>query len=163
MNVSSSSSSGGPYLRMEFQPTQQHIITTPGTIEIDRNLFPIVNSLPLEVEANFSSRSLKVNGELISDISSSSMDVIGASGAIIRGRIRAEVYEGQDVMLTFVVKAYPPLRNQSWATPAHVRNYNSTVFQETYTTNGYRLACYVYRLAWSQEGLPWRITLFKFI
>lgn len=132
---------------MDLQPTQ-HNITNPGTIEVDGNLYPIVSTLPLEIEANFSSGSLEVNSELISNTSTNRMNGIGASCAFISCSTIAEVYEGQDVMLTFVVKAYPPIRSQSWTTPAHVRNYNSTVYQETYTANGYRLACYVYRLAW---------------
>lgn len=136
-----SSSSDGPYLRMDLQPTHYNI-SNPGTIEVDGNVFPITNSLPLEIEANFSSGLLEINGELISNINSSRMDVIKFSGANISGSSRVEVYEGRDVMLTFVIEAYPPIRSQSWTTPAHVRNYNNTVYQETYTANSYRLACY---------------------
>uniref|UniRef100_A0A3Q1IJ69 receptor protein-tyrosine kinase n=1 Tax=Anabas testudineus TaxID=64144 RepID=A0A3Q1IJ69_ANATE len=127
----------GPYLRMDLQPTHYNI-SNPGTIEVDGNVFPITNSMPLEIEANFSSGLLEINGELISNINSSRMDVIKFSGANISGSSRVEVYEGRDVMLTFVIEAYPPIRSQSWTTPAHVRNYNNTVYQETYTANSYR-------------------------
>lgn len=96
--------------------------------------------MPLEVEANFSSGLLEVNGELISNISTSIMDVKGVSSANISGSTKVEVFEGQDVMLTFVIEAYPPIRSQSWTLPAHISNYNNMVYQESYTANRYRLA-----------------------
>lgn len=95
-----------------------------------------------ELEANISSSSLEVNGELIANVSNNGMDVNGASSANISGSSIVEVYEGRDVMLTFKTEAYPPIRNQHWTTPTHVNNdNNNTVYQESYTANGYRLAC----------------------
>ncbi|XP_029029920.1 macrophage colony-stimulating factor 1 receptor 2 [Betta splendens] len=67
----------------------------------------------------------------VSNISSSKTDVNHSS-------ITQEVYEGCDVMLTFVIDAYPPVSSHSWITPAHVSNYSHAAHQESYTTNGYR-------------------------
>lgn len=65
-------------------------------------------------------------------------DIAGSMN--ISGSSRVEVYEGQDVTLTFVIEAYPPIRKQEWTTPTHTSSNNNTVYQESYTANGYRLA-----------------------
>lgn len=95
-----------------------------------------------ELETSISSSSLEVNGELIANVSNNGMNVNGASSANISGSSIVKVYEGRDVMLTFVMEVYPPIRNQRWMTPTHVNNNNNnTVYQESYAANGCRLAC----------------------
>ncbi|KAM9728608.1 macrophage colony-stimulating factor 1 receptor 2-like isoform 2-T2 [Menidia menidia] len=85
-----------------------------------------------ELAANLSSRSQQVTQELVANVST---DVNGAGS---NRKSRLEVYEGGDVTLTFVMDAYPPIRNHHWTTPAHISNHNSTVYQESYAANGYR-------------------------
>ena len=62
----------------------------------------------------------------------------GTSTANISDINRAEVHEGGDVTLTFTVEAYPPIRRHHWTTPMYINYHDDTVFQESYTTNGYR-------------------------
>lgn len=67
-----------------------------------------------------------------------------ANNATVSGSRKVEVFEGQDVALTFVTEAYPPIREQRWETPMHVNNNNNnsnTVYKESNLANGYRLAC----------------------
>lgn len=106
------------------------------------DLFANISIMPVEVQreldTNSSSNSVEVNGGMIVNVNPNGSDVNGASSANISGSTRVEVYEGQDVTLTFVVEAYPPIRNQDWTTPTHINSRNS---KESYTANGYRLAC----------------------
>lgn len=117
-------------------------------MEVNGALVANISSTLMEVEgeldANVSSSSMEImeaNGELVSNISTNRMEVNGASNANINGGSIVEVYEDRDVMLTFVMEAYPPIRFQRWMTPTHVNSNNNTVYQESYTVNGYRLAC----------------------
>ncbi|XP_070772936.1 macrophage colony-stimulating factor 1 receptor 2 [Enoplosus armatus] len=129
----------GPYLRIYLQPSNANT----KTIEVNEDLVANFSSMPMELqgqqEANISSGSLEVNGELIANVSTNRMDGNGASSANISSISTVEVYEGRDVMLTFVTEAYPPIRNQRWTTPTHINNCNNnTVYQESYAANGYR-------------------------
>nr|XP_020446637.1 macrophage colony-stimulating factor 1 receptor 2-like [Monopterus albus] len=117
----------GPYLRISLQPMQHANANTRNT-EVNGDL------LAGELEANTSSGSLEVNGE----ITENRTTVNSVSSANISASTRVEVYEGQDVTLTFLMEAYPPIRDWHWTTPAHVNNDNNTVYQESYTANGYR-------------------------
>ncbi|KAI3374081.1 hypothetical protein L3Q82_022647, partial [Scortum barcoo] len=101
----------------------------------------------LRLTQHANTNSTEVNGDLVTNISDSSlevnvsndgMDVNRASSSYIRGSSIVEVYEGQPVTLTFVTEAYPPIREQHWTTPTHV-NHSNTVYQESYAVHGYRL------------------------
>lgn len=141
--LSSSSSPDGPYLRV-YLKQMSHANTDNKTKEVDGDLVPNISSKSMKVhgepEANISS--LEVNWEIISNVSTKVMDMKGVSSANVNGSSTVEVYEGQDVMLTFVTESYPQIRNQRWTTPTHINNNNTTVYRESYTANGYRLACY---------------------
>ncbi|XP_042371366.1 macrophage colony-stimulating factor 1 receptor 2-like [Plectropomus leopardus] len=102
-----------------------------------------VLSMQMELlQANISSESLAINRELIANVSTNRMEVNGDSGANvsstnissanISSSSTVEVHEGQDVRLTFVGEAYPPIRRQHWTTTTH--DNNGTVHQESYTT-----------------------------
>lgn len=94
------------------------------------------------LDANISSGSLEVNGEMVAIVRPNGTDANSIIFANITGSSRVEVSEGQDVTLAFVIEAYPPISNQDWTTPTHVNNNNNnTVYQESYTANGFRLAC----------------------
>ncbi|XP_040005679.1 macrophage colony-stimulating factor 1 receptor 2 isoform X2 [Xiphias gladius] len=129
-----------PYMRIYLQ-LMQHANTNTRTIEVKGNLFANISSMPLEVprepDTNISSGSLDVNGEMIANVSHERTHVNSAISANISGSSRVEVVEGQDVMLTFVMEAYPPIRHRDWMTPAHINNNNNTVYQESYTAEGY--------------------------
>ncbi|XP_030294083.1 macrophage colony-stimulating factor 1 receptor 2-like isoform X1 [Sparus aurata] len=132
----------GPYLWIYLQP-MQHANTNNKTTEVNEDLVANISSMPMKVqgqlEAKISSGSLEVNKELIANVSTHKIDANGDSRVNISGSGMVEVYEGQDVMLTFVIESYPPIMNQSWTTPTKVKdNYNNIVYQETYTANGYR-------------------------
>ena len=139
----SSSSPDGPYLRIYLQP-MQHTNANIRPIEGKGNLFANFSSMPMEMPrelgANTNSSSLEVIGEIIANVSHNETHVNSASSANISCRSRVEVYEGRDVMLTFVMEAYPPIRYQDWITPTHIHNSNNTVYQESYAAKGYRLA-----------------------
>ncbi|XP_073335314.1 macrophage colony-stimulating factor 1 receptor 2 [Pagrus major] len=129
----------GPYLWIYLQP-MQHANTNNKTTEVNEELVANISSMPMKVqgplEAKISSGSLEVNKELISNVSTNRMDAKGDSSANINGSSMVEVYEGRDVMLTFVMESYPPIRNQRW-TITNANN-NNTVYQESYTANSYR-------------------------
>lgn len=137
--LSSFSSPDGPYLRIYLQPMGYANANTKTIADLVTN----ISSMPLEeqgeLEANISSRTLEVNRELIINVSTKRIDLDGDSSANISGSSTVEVYEGQDVVLTFVMESYPPIRNHHWTTPTNSNN--NTVYQESYTANGYRLAC----------------------
>ncbi|XP_078142667.1 macrophage colony-stimulating factor 1 receptor 2 isoform X2 [Centroberyx gerrardi] len=101
----------GPYLKVYLQPVQH---------------------------ANVSTKTTDVNGELVANISTKTVEGNGelaVTGANVSGASRVEVYEGQDVKLTFVIEAYPPIISQRWTTPTHN---NNTTYQESYTANNQR-------------------------
>ncbi|XP_070839903.1 macrophage colony-stimulating factor 1 receptor 2 [Chaetodon trifascialis] len=131
----------GPYLRIYLQP-MWHAYANNKTKEVNGDLVANISSMPIkvqgELEANISSGSLEENGELNANDSTKVMDSKGVSRANISSSSTVEVYEGQDVMLTFVTESYPPIGNQHWTTPAHVNNNNTMVYRESYTANGYR-------------------------
>lgn len=115
------------------------------TIEVNGDLVANISSMPMalqgELETNSSSISLQVNWELIANVSTNRMDVNGPGSANISGSRTVELYEGRDVTLTFVMEAYPPIRNQHWTTPTNVNIGNkNTVYQKSYAAIGYRSA-----------------------
>ncbi|XP_029303912.1 macrophage colony-stimulating factor 1 receptor 2-like [Cottoperca gobio] len=128
-----------PYLRVYLQSLQKANTNTK-TLEVNEDLSVNISSLLLEdqgeLQANIVSGSLEVIGELIANVSTYRMDVNGESSANISGSSTVEVFEGRDVMLTFVMDAYPPIRNQHWTTITFSNN--STVYEESYGANSYR-------------------------
>ncbi|XP_067348091.1 macrophage colony-stimulating factor 1 receptor 2 isoform X2 [Channa argus] len=145
----------GPYMRIYLQ-LMKHANVKPTTTEVKEELFPVVSSLPLQVQeeldANSSSGLVEVNR--VSNNSTTRMDVNRASRANISGSTRVEVNEGRDVKLSFIIEAYPPISDQSWVTPPHVNNDNNTVSQEHYTANGYRscTSLLLRRVRWEDRG-----------
>ncbi|XP_045895469.1 macrophage colony-stimulating factor 1 receptor 2 [Micropterus dolomieu] len=130
----------GPYLRIYLQLVQP---ADNKTIEVNGDLVANISSMPMalqgELETNSSSISLQVNWELIANVSTNRMDVNGPGSAHISGSRTVELYEGRDVTLTFVMEAYPPIRNQHWTTPTNVNIGNkNTVYQKSYVAIGYR-------------------------
>ncbi|XP_040907253.1 macrophage colony-stimulating factor 1 receptor 2 [Toxotes jaculatrix] len=131
-----------PYLRIYLQ-SMQHVNANTRTTEVKEALHAYDSSMgrrmamevQQEQDTNISSGSPEVNGEMIGP---NGTDVNKASSANVSSNSKVEVYKGQDVMLTFVIEAYPPIRNQNWTTPAHINNTKNTVYQESYTANGYR-------------------------
>ncbi|XP_023283930.1 macrophage colony-stimulating factor 1 receptor 2-like [Seriola lalandi dorsalis] len=127
-----------PYLRIYLQSTQHANANTKSTDV--KYLSANVSIMPVEVQrepdANISHASPQVNREMFANVNPKRTD--GASSANISGSSRVEVYEGQDVTLTFVMEAYPPISNQDWTTPIHTNSKNNTVYHESYTANGYR-------------------------
>uniref|UniRef100_A0A3B4F1R3 receptor protein-tyrosine kinase n=1 Tax=Pundamilia nyererei TaxID=303518 RepID=A0A3B4F1R3_9CICH len=104
-----------PYLRIYLQ-TSEHVQV--------RGHLPAAD----EIQVNVSGGSL----EPITNVSA-----YRASSAKVNGSSRVEVYEGRDVALTFLLKAYPPITSQRWTTPTHLINNDSTVYQESYAANSY--------------------------
>ncbi|KAM4726473.1 macrophage colony-stimulating factor 1 receptor 2 isoform 2-T3 [Anableps anableps] len=49
-----------------------------------------------------------------------------------------EVYKGGDLTLTFIMEAYPPIRQHHWTPPEHVNNDGSSVYERSYTATAYR-------------------------
>ncbi|XP_071362235.1 macrophage colony-stimulating factor 1 receptor 2 isoform X2 [Trachinotus anak] len=127
-----------PYLRIYLQP-MQHANANTRTKDV-KDLFANVNNMPVELQqepgTDISSGSLEVNGEML--VGPKGTYANGASNTSISGSRRVEVYEDQDVKLTFVMEAYPPIRNHNWTTPTHIKSHNNTMYQESYTANGYR-------------------------
>lgn len=124
---------------MYLQAMQQANANT-WNVEGKGNLLTNISRKPIDVveepEAKISSSSLYAN------ISTKRMDVNeanGANSANNSGSRLVEVYEGRDVILTFVMEAYPPITRQRWTTPTHLND--TMVHQESYIANGYRLAC----------------------
>ncbi|XP_034746785.1 macrophage colony-stimulating factor 1 receptor 2 [Etheostoma cragini] len=138
---SSHSSTDAPYLRIYLQQAKANNNTKPTDINEDlvANVSRMLTNEQAELEANISNSLLHVNGEQTANVSANGLDVSGdISGDVSRdvnGSTIVEVYEGKDVMLTFVIEAYPPIRSQRWTTTTHN---NGTVYQESYTANGYR-------------------------
>ncbi|XP_026166095.1 macrophage colony-stimulating factor 1 receptor 2 isoform X2 [Mastacembelus armatus] len=126
-----------PYLRIYLQIQNANVYTK--TTEVNRGLLSGVRITPgkaqEELEANISGISLEGKGEITANISSIRTNVNITN---ISGTSRVEVYEGRDVTLTFVMEGYPLIRDQRWTRSPHVNNDNNTVYQESYSVNGYR-------------------------
>ncbi|KAM7373802.1 hypothetical protein PAMP_006505 [Pampus punctatissimus] len=116
-----------PYLRMYLQ---QHANANTRTMEVNGALLANVSSSSMEI--------MEANEELVANVSTNRMEMNEASNANISGSSRVEAYEDRDVILTFVMNAYPPIRSHRWMIPTHVNNNNNTVYQESYTSNGTR-------------------------
>ncbi|XP_031172890.2 macrophage colony-stimulating factor 1 receptor 2-like isoform X2 [Sander lucioperca] len=138
-----------PYLRIYLQRANAN--TKPTEINEDpmANVSRMLEEEQAELEANISSSLLAVNGEQTANFSADGMDVSGdisggvsgdisvdISGANVSGSSIVEVYEGKDVMLTFVMEAYPPIRSHRWTITT--QNNEETVYQESYAAKGYR-------------------------
>ncbi|XP_035522659.1 macrophage colony-stimulating factor 1 receptor 2-like [Morone saxatilis] len=127
-----------PFLRIYLQQMPRANANAK-TIQAKGDLVANRSSMLLEeqgeLEANISSGSLEVNRELIVNVSTKTLDVNGASSANVSGSSTVEVYEGRDMMLTFVTESYPPIRKQHWTTPSKI---NNTVYEESYAANGHR-------------------------
>ncbi|KAM3601205.1 uncharacterized protein V6R79_009021 [Siganus canaliculatus] len=79
-------------------------------------------------------------GELVANISMSAeanVSIDSFSSASVSGSRTVEVYDGEDVTLTFVTEAYPPIRSQRW-TSTNIKNNNSLESLHSYTANSYR-------------------------
>ncbi|XP_058483909.1 macrophage colony-stimulating factor 1 receptor 2 isoform X2 [Solea solea] len=109
-----------PYLIIYMQPLQHANANT-------RTIFANASSMLEEINTNIS---------MITNVSPNGTDEDVATNANISGNIRVEVNEGRDVTLKFVIEAYPPIRSQAWVTPSD--NDNDTMYEESYTANGYR-------------------------
>ncbi|XP_075343343.1 macrophage colony-stimulating factor 1 receptor 2-like isoform X1 [Odontesthes bonariensis] len=121
-----------PYLRIYLYLQSSNA----NTVEAFANISSVPVELKEELAANISSRSHEE--ELIANVTTVGTDLNGASSANISGSNRVEVREGADVTLTFVMEAYPPIREQHWTTPTNINNDDSTVYQESYADNSYR-------------------------
>ncbi|KAM6983423.1 macrophage colony-stimulating factor 1 receptor 2 [Tautogolabrus adspersus] len=130
-----------PYLKIYLLPVQQ--ANTKAKAAYGELLTNISNT-PMEeqakLEAKKNSSLLEANGKLVANVSANRKYVNGAKSPKVSGSRKVEVYEGQDVILTFVTEAYPPIKNLHWTTPTHVNknNNNNTVYQESYTVSSYR-------------------------
>ncbi|XP_020510956.2 macrophage colony-stimulating factor 1 receptor 2 [Labrus bergylta] len=130
-----------PYLKIYLLPVQQaNTKAKAGNGELLTNISNTPMEMQAKLEANTSISLLEANGKLIANVSTNRKYVNGAKSAKVSGSRIVEVYEGQDVILTFVTEAYPPIRNLHWTTPTQVNknNNNNTVYQESYTVNSYR-------------------------
>ncbi|KAK5621205.1 Macrophage colony-stimulating factor 1 receptor 2 [Crenichthys baileyi] len=75
--------------------------------------------------------------ELIFNVTGSKTD--RESSVNISGCRTVEVYEGGDLTLTWIMEAYPPIRQHHWMTPEHVTNVgSSSVYERSYTAKGCR-------------------------
>ncbi|CAJ1063162.1 macrophage colony-stimulating factor 1 receptor 2-like [Xyrichtys novacula] len=107
-----------PYLKIFLQPLQQ--------VNANRDLL-----------ANVSVRSQEVN--VVANETFQMSRNNGTSGATANVSFTVEVFEGQDVTLSFVMEGYPPITELRWTTPSNVVNdNNNTVYQECYKVNEYR-------------------------
>uniref|UniRef100_A0A665TAB3 receptor protein-tyrosine kinase n=1 Tax=Echeneis naucrates TaxID=173247 RepID=A0A665TAB3_ECHNA len=125
-----------PYLIIYLKPIQDANTNNKPT-EI-KGLFANVSNMPLEEhgEAGADIRSGS-SDENTNVLNTKEADLIGASSENTTSSVTVQAYEGQDVKMTFVIEAYPPIRNQDWTTTTHTNN-NNTVYQKSYTANGYR-------------------------
>lgn len=110
------------------------------TIEINGALVVDISNMPLEQQGKLeaSSRSSPdVAGELIANVSSKALNSVSSTN--VSSSSTVEVSEGQDVILTFMTESYPPIRSQRWTKLSNSNN-SKTVYQESYTASGCRLA-----------------------
>lgn len=111
-------SSGGPYLKVYLQ----HSDASSRTVEPHGKLV-----------ANISAHTVGVGGEPSANVSSDKTEVNGVGCANVSGASRVDVDEGQNMKLTFVMEAYPPISFQRW-TSTHI----NTAHQARYSVNNYR-------------------------
>uniref|UniRef100_A0A673BV15 receptor protein-tyrosine kinase n=1 Tax=Sphaeramia orbicularis TaxID=375764 RepID=A0A673BV15_9TELE len=78
------------------------------------------------------------NGHLVSNVSTNKTVDGTVNRVHINGSSRLEVSDGRDVMLSFLLEAYPPITEHHWMTPKHVTSDNDTVYEESYISDGYR-------------------------
>uniref|UniRef100_A0A3B5MWM8 receptor protein-tyrosine kinase n=1 Tax=Xiphophorus couchianus TaxID=32473 RepID=A0A3B5MWM8_9TELE len=109
-----------PYLRIYLQTanTQQVSDELPGNFSREETTE--------EPAANVSFGSEELQRELVFN---------GSRGS---GYRRVEVFEGGDLTLTFIMEAYPPIRQHHWTTPEHVNNDGSSMYERSYTATAYR-------------------------
>uniref|UniRef100_A0A3Q3WWH0 receptor protein-tyrosine kinase n=1 Tax=Mola mola TaxID=94237 RepID=A0A3Q3WWH0_MOLML len=124
-----------PYLKIYLQ-TALHAKANTRAIKVNEDLVANISSMSMEVQGDLdnSSTSQSMKREVIVNVSIK--DLNGVSSANISGNSTMEVYEGRDVILTFETESYPPIANQRWTTPTSV--INNSVYQESYTANGCR-------------------------
>uniref|UniRef100_A0A673BWM4 receptor protein-tyrosine kinase n=1 Tax=Sphaeramia orbicularis TaxID=375764 RepID=A0A673BWM4_9TELE len=82
---------------------------------------------------------VEANGHLVSNVSTNKTVDGTVNRVHINGSSRLEVSDGRDVMLSFLLEAYPPITEHHWMTPKHVTSDNDTVYEESYISDGYRL------------------------
>ncbi|XP_029924288.1 macrophage colony-stimulating factor 1 receptor 2 [Myripristis murdjan] len=109
---------GGSYLKVYLQ----HSDASSRTVEPNGKLV-----------ANVSAHTVGVGGEPSANVSSDKTEVNGVGCANVSGASRVDVDEDQDVKLTFVMEAYPPISFQRWTS-----THNNTAHQEHYSVNNYR-------------------------
>ncbi|XP_053296784.1 macrophage colony-stimulating factor 1 receptor 2 [Pleuronectes platessa] len=125
-----------PFLIIYLQPSQ-HANANTRTKAVEGDLFANVSSMPTKPDANISSGSLGVNGRKFANVSPNGTHINDANNANTSSNSKVEVHEGRDVTLTFMIEAYPPIRDHDWTT--HITNDNNdTLYQESYSANGYR-------------------------
>uniref|UniRef100_M3ZW11 receptor protein-tyrosine kinase n=1 Tax=Xiphophorus maculatus TaxID=8083 RepID=M3ZW11_XIPMA len=109
-----------PYLRIYLQTanTQQVSDELPGNFSREE--------MTEEPAANVSFGLEELQRELVFN---------GSRGS---GYRRVEVFEGGDLTLTFIMEAYPPIRQHHWTTPEHVNNDGSSMYERSYTATAYR-------------------------
>ncbi|KAM9846482.1 macrophage colony-stimulating factor 1 receptor 2 [Aulostomus maculatus] len=124
-----------PYLRVNLHWHTNANADANGntkTMEVKEILLANVSGWPMKEEgqpdANNNSSSMEESWDLFANVS---------TNASISSHSRVEVYEGQDVTLTFVMEAYPPIRSQHWTTPTHI-NHQNAEYKQNYSINGYR-------------------------
>uniref|UniRef100_A0A673BT80 receptor protein-tyrosine kinase n=1 Tax=Sphaeramia orbicularis TaxID=375764 RepID=A0A673BT80_9TELE len=103
---------------------------------IDRPYLKIYLHVPQH--ANASSSVVEANGHLVSNVSTNKTVDGTVNRVHINGSSRLEVSDGRDVMLSFLLEAYPPITEHHWMTPKHVTSDNDTVYEESYISDGYR-------------------------
>ncbi|XP_072230619.1 macrophage colony-stimulating factor 1 receptor 2-like [Leuresthes tenuis] len=126
-----------PYLRIYLYLQSSNANIVEGNEDVFANISNMPVELKGELVANIS-RSHEVNGELIANVSTFGTDINGVSSTNISRNSRVEVHEGADITLTFVMEAYPPIRQHHWTTPTNINNDDSTVYQESYAADSYR-------------------------
>ncbi|XP_041656960.1 macrophage colony-stimulating factor 1 receptor 2 [Cheilinus undulatus] len=125
-----------PFLRIYLQPAQRANANANANItDISGDLVANLSMEHEKLEANTSTSLPGSTKELTANISTSRNYESGASSANISDSTTVEVYEGQDVTLTFVTEAYPPIRNLQWTTPLQD---NNTAYKESYTAQSFR-------------------------
>lgn len=134
----SPSSPDAPYLKIYLQ-TALHAKANTRAIKVNEDLVANISSMSMEVQGDLDNSSTSQNMKREVIVNVSTKDLNGVSSANISGNSTVEVYEGRDVILTFETESYPPIANQRWTTPTSV--IDNTVYQESYIANGCRLAC----------------------
>ncbi|XP_061595246.1 macrophage colony-stimulating factor 1 receptor 2 [Cololabis saira] len=125
------------YLNLQSTPANTR------TMLVAEDLMANASSSQVDVQGNQVENisSLEVKGKLIANVSTEETNVNGSRSINISDISRAEMYEGRDMTITFVIEAYPPIRNHYWTTPEHVHldDYRYIAYQENYTAKGFRM------------------------